>query len=624
MKRTKIKKCAAALALALLVFIPVGALGKNAQNTAGAADGRAPGVSKEEIIYVRLGADGSAGKAYVINAFELPAPGGLTDYGGYSSVVNLTTTSPISFEDGKVRVDAPAGRFYYQGNPESITLPWIFDVGYYLDGKKTTAKAVAGAEGRVEVRLSIRENPEADENAKRFAKEYALQTEITLDASRCTGISAEGATIATAGKNKLVSFIKLPGFDADYSVSMNAVDFEMAGIQISGVRLNLDVAFDTEELTGGFDEISKGADGLDAGARSLSDGARALSEGAGSLFEGLEAMRSGMDELTGGFEAMTGGGAQLLEGSQAMRDALGELLAELDGLDETSGDLTALLDSSAGVYQAIGALSDGLTALKAELDNAGASGLWQSNEDAIASLNAQIAALQSDPVANAAAIQQLTALSQLISSNQALLAGLEAGISGNGTAANPGLAAGAYALKTQYEQFDAAIRALPSMLDEITGSLAGLRDAIGLLVQNYGELHGGFSESVAGADALFNGYRLLCEGFSGLVDGAGSLSGGVSGLARGLEEFSEGTGKFAEGVGSVEPRLTERIDGLLTPFKPDKANVGSFVSAKNTDVTSVQFVMSTEAVEKTEPDKATAEGNVKKSFWKRLLALFGL
>lgn len=624
MTRIKLRKCAAAvLALMLLVLAPVGAQGADAPDTAQVPE-NAAGVSKEEIIYVALGADGSTGKAYVINAFEVSKPGELTDYGSYSSAVNLTTTDSLSFADGRVSVNAPAGRFYYQGNLDSITLPWVFDVSYYLDGKKTTAKDIAGASGQVEVRISIKENPNADESVKRFAEKYALQTEITLDASRCFDISAEGAAIATAGKNKLVSFIKLPGLDADYSVSMDAVDFKMAGIRISGVPLALDIEFDAEELAGGFDKLTQGADELAGGVRTASDGAGALSEGAKSLSEGLKTMRDGMDELLEGFGALSEGNASLLEGSQGIYEALSELNERLESLDASAADLTELVEGSAAAYQAIGAIADGLTGLKAGLDDAGASGLWQSNEAAIASLNAQIEALQADPVANAAQIEQLTALSQLISANDALLRGLLAGICGDGTATNPGLAAAANALKARYGELDDAINGLPDMLSELVGSLAGLKDAIGLIVQNYGELHGGFSESVTGTDELLVGYRRLCEGFSELVDGAVSLSVGMSGFAEGLGGLSDGADQLSKGVGSIEPMIRERIDELLAPFKADKKGVGSFVSTKNTNITGVQFVMSTAAVEKQQPDKTPPAENAKKGFWQRLLALFGL
>jgi len=623
MKRAKVRRYAAAvLALVLLVLAPVGAQVTAASDTAKEAE-NAAGVSKEEIIYVALGHDGSAGKAYVINAFEVSKPGKLTDYGSYTSVVNLTTKDPLSFTDGKVSFSAPSGRFYYQGNLDSITLPWVFDVSYYLDGEKTTAKDIAGASGRVEVRLSIRENPNADENAKRFASRYALQTQITLDASRCFDISAKGAAIATAGKNKLISYIKLPGLDADYSVSMDAVDFEMAGIQMSGVPLTLDIDFDADELAGGFDKLTQGADDLAGGVRTVNDGAMALSEGAASLSEGLKTMRNGIDELLQGLEALSEGNTSLLEGSQGICEALSELNERLESFEASSADLTELVEGSAAAYQAIGAIADGLAGLKAGLDEAGALGLWQSNEAAVALLNAQIEALKADPVGNAAQIEQLTALSQLIAANDALLRGLLAGICGDGTDANPGLAAAANALKAQYGELDDAIKGLPDMLSELIESLAGLKDAIGLIVQNYGELHGGFSESVAGTDELLGGYRRLCEGFSELVDGALSLSGGMSGLVEGLGGLSDGAGQLSKGVGSIEPMMRERIDELLEPFKADKKGVGSFVSTKNINIAGVQFVMTTAAVEKEEPEKPPVE-NVKKSFWQRLLALFGL
>ena len=50
----------------------------------------------------------------------------------------------------------------------------------------------------------------------------------------------------------------------------------------------------------------------------------------------------------------------------------------------------------------------------------------------------------------------------------------------------------------------------------------------------------------------------------------------------------------------------------------------SFVSEKNTNVESVQFVMQTDAIEVEETDEAAAAQEEKLSFWQKLLRLFGL
>ena len=59
----------------------------------------------------------------------------------------------------------------------------------------------------------------------------------------------------------------------------------------------------------------------------------------------------------------------------------------------------------------------------------------------------------------------------------------------------------------------------------------------------------------------------------------------------------------------------------VVPLNSDFEPV-SFVSAKNEKVTSVQFVIKTEAVEKEEQETKQAKPEKKKGFWDLLLELF--
>lgn len=63
---------------------------------------------------------------------------------------------------------------------------------------------------------------------------------------------------------------------------------------------------------------------------------------------------------------------------------------------------------------------------------------------------------------------------------------------------------------------------------------------------------------------------------------------------------------------------------MLESLSGGNTTVQSFVSSKNTDVSSVQFVIKTEAIEIAEPEKAAPEPPEKLNFWQKLLRLFGL
>lgn len=621
MKR-KIKHAAAVLA-ACLALAPSAAFaaGENAQAT------------KEEVVYVSLKGNGSFNKAYVVNAFDMERAGRVVDYGPYTAVSNLSTEGQITLDNGKVEFDAPKGRFYYQGNLDSAELPWRITVEYLLDGKPVSAGELAGASGALEIRIRIRDNEKAK---AAFAEHYALQTAVTLDTDLCDDIRAEGATIASAGKNKAVSFIKLPGREAGYSVFADVRDFEMPGIQISGVLLSMDMEFpDPAGLTGGLNDLQSGIADLDSGAQDLKSGAGSISAGVRELSEGLAQMKKGMEGLETGFGRLADKGPALADGSQRILDALNEINTQLSGFSVTTDGLEDLANGSTEIAEGIGSLADGLNQLSDSFDLADAgisaqtggasTSLHQANQETIEDLQAQIAALTAaDPAGNASQIQQLTQIIGLLTANDQLISGLKTGIDGNGTPENPGLAAGAAALNAQYGDFNDAIQSLAPQLAGLASGMADLQSGLAKLTSKYGGFHAGLLDYTDGASGIYAGYRQLCAGFSDIVAGSAELSDGADAFYGGMARYANGTAELRRRTSNMDVEMQKEIDALLESYLPEDFNPVSFVSDRNTNVDSVQFVMMTAGIEKAEAPETPTQAAEEPGFWERLLALFGL
>lgn len=148
----KYKKCfrrICAVLLALLVTVSALPAG-----TAYAAQN----ISKEEVVYVNLNADGSVSEVYVVNSFDLSSAGKIVDYGRYSAVRNMTTTDAVEYANELTTIAAPAGKLYYEGTLDSKVLPWKFEFRYWLDGKEYTAGDLAGKSGKLEISMQVREN----------------------------------------------------------------------------------------------------------------------------------------------------------------------------------------------------------------------------------------------------------------------------------------------------------------------------------------------------------------------------------------------------------------------------------------------------------------------------------
>ena len=95
---------------------------------------------KEEVVYATLYSDGAVQGVYVVNSFVLDEAGKIVDYGDYTALRNMTSSEELHFTDQKITIEADAGRLYYEGILDDTTLPWNFEIKYWLDGVALSAE----------------------------------------------------------------------------------------------------------------------------------------------------------------------------------------------------------------------------------------------------------------------------------------------------------------------------------------------------------------------------------------------------------------------------------------------------------------------------------------------------
>ncbi|MDR2487740.1 MAG: hypothetical protein LBD12_07220, partial [Clostridiales Family XIII bacterium] len=195
--------------------------------------GAAPAVStaaldgKEETVYGHLTAEGALEDVYVVNHFDVRRAGIVVDHGAYLSVTNLTSTASISQGADKVSLAADEGDLYYEGIPREAKLPWLFDIGYVLDGKPTDPESLGGRSGTLRISLRTTSAPGI---APAFYENYMLQVTFTLATDRASGLVATGASVVAAGGDRKVVFTVLPGEAGDIELCADVRDFQMAGM----------------------------------------------------------------------------------------------------------------------------------------------------------------------------------------------------------------------------------------------------------------------------------------------------------------------------------------------------------------------------------------------------------
>lgn len=615
---------------------------------------------KEEVIYANLTSSGDIEKIYAVNIFE---DKDIVDYGVYETVKNMNTMDKINYSNGKITIQNSEDKLYYQGIMKQNTeMPWTIKVRYKLDGIEYAPSELAGKSGKLEISISIKENKNCKKN---FFENYALQTVVQLDTNLCENIKSDEATMANVGGLKQLTYTILPGNEKDIKITSDVTDFEMSEIQVNGINLNLGLdkdSIDTSSLTGELDKLKDAVNDLDDGANELNDGAKKLDDGAVTLTDGIKTIQDGLDQLNSKSSSLTSGSSEVLS-------ALKTIQSSLNNVSTSSKDLKQLSSASTSIKSGIDSLVKGLKTVDSSIDTynsslkkAGlnsASELAQKNKQALSALgitntqrklysaytsggsqavSAELAKLAQAGDSEAvelykqvsagntdAVIQYVQAAGKLISvetllkadasyieGSSKLINGIDAQMSTS--SGQTTLMSGAVSLQTNYKKFDASIQDLVSSLNNLMANMTQLKNGINKLTDNYATLDSGIKEYTSAVNKITNGYSKVYEGALDLVSGTHSLY-------KGTTELTDGTGEFKGETSDLDSKVDDEVDSMIDNFAGGDFEVESFVSDKNTDVDSVQFVIKTEAIKKEEV-KVEEEKTEELNFWQKLLNLF--
>lgn len=601
---------------------------EKAESAAAASSDEAAVYEKTEVVYAILAADGAPKGVYVVNQFDVEAAGEVVDYGSYESVSNLTDQASIGFEDGCASFDVPKGVFYYQGNADAsdATLPWKVDVGYFLDDEPVPAEDLAGRSGALRVQVKTAPAEGVD---PAFAASYMLQITLTLNGDTTRDIEAEGAVVASAGRDRTVAFTVLPGHDADCMLAAQVTDFEMAGIQIAALPYSMAMEMpDASGMTDQMQALSDAVGQLDAGASSLADGVGLLSAGADELAGGSDEFGAGLARLSANAGNLVAASNEINAALEQVGDALGGIdLSVLDKfdlvkLDEIAASLPPLLDELADALDRLASIVDSLPA-----EYRAAYGKLAS---ALQNLSGELSSLDAGDVA---AVRAATEGTDAAASAEDLIAVYESArdvAAAYDADAFAGVGEGLESLEAldlsgSLEQAAASIRDFSDALEDFeqsggiraaVGKLNGLIDGLVKLSEQYGSFNSGLGEFASGLDELAGSYAALNSGVSDTASGIGQLDAGARELASGVSQFNAATVRIPDA-------MRTEIEALMADYDFPEFEGVSFVDSRNENTRAVQFVLTTAAVELPAPEAAEEPEEEEQTLVDRLFALFG-
>ncbi|MEG2233705.1 MAG: hypothetical protein RRZ42_03615 [Oscillospiraceae bacterium] len=620
---------------------------------------------KDETVYVNMDEAGSVRNIYVVNSFELTAPGTIADYGAYEKVTNLTDGAPAEQKGDMVTLNAPAGKISYEGQLKSKETPWNISIKYFLNGKEITPQNLGGQSGALRIVIKIRQNNSVN---KTFFEHYALQLGVTLNADRCKNIVSKDATIASAGGNKQLAFIVFPGTAPTLEVTADVTDFEMPGISANGVCMNM--SFDVDSMLSG----DSGLGGLGSAFGDLNNGTQSLLRGVKQLNSGINGLSGGASELSSGLGSLSANSASLVAGARQLVDGMFAQVSQQfsdglvkQGMPPLATPLT--LENYASVLAGMSGVTDAMrAAAKAGLQASLPPGTPLTGT-AFVLANSLFAAGSKPSAAFAAAMAKLGVAGKVqvaqgklaaLSPGDSPLAISEVGRVISTLASAAGVPGNIYydnlvsQLKTATPSLDDATCALmitiaclevdgkdislfntalanTGQMLQVAGEVAAAQKnpsagneetafLTALVMENLGGQFSQLKAQLDGIASFYNGLVQYTGGVNQVSDGASKLSGGlkeykkgVSQLYSGVKQLNDGTSQFSELENSSD-LVGDLMGGDFDPI--------SFVSPRNTTVNSVQFVMQTAAVVK--PDEAADAITETKpaTFWERIKNLF--
>lgn len=234
-----------------------------------------------------------------------------------------------------------------------------------------------------------------------------------------------------------------------------------------------------------------------------------------------------------------------------------------------------------------------------------------------------------------AQVDSLTEIVTLIQGNNGAISGTSQYLDAAGKGASD-LETGLKELNTSYKQFDEAINSLADGLSDLAVNVSTLKTGVDQIVDSYETLDTGINDYTDGVASIVVAYQQIADGTGTLVDGSSQLLDGSKTLKDGtsdlydgalklddgIKELSDGTQEFYDQTSDMDEKVQDKIDTMLDSLSGSDDEIVSFISDKNTNVQSVQFVIKTDAIEKAEVEQVTEETTEKQSFWEKLVNLF--
>jgi putative membrane protein len=341
-------------------------------------------LKKEETTYAILDADGNQEKVYVNEWLKNgTSEKKIKDYSTLSDIENTSGDEKFTKDGYNITWDADGKDIKYQGTTDE-KLPVTVDVSYYLNGKKLSAKQIAGKEGQVEIHFSYKVNSSSttlgNKGAYDISEPYVMASGLLLDNDDFSNVTVSNGRYIQQGSNSYCVGIAFPGLNDDLNISKSKLnipdtvvitadttDFHIDGtytVAMTGLFKDVNtssinsVSDRVGELTDGLDELADSSAQLVKGSRTLSNGASELYKGTKQLNAVTTEIDKEVNKYYPSFQTaitnfakseseLKSGVSKLQTGAKSLEEGLGKLSSNSAALNSASEKIQDAIFSSA-------------------------------------------------------------------------------------------------------------------------------------------------------------------------------------------------------------------------------------------------------------------------------------
>lgn len=313
----------------------------------------AEGVEKEESVYVTLDANGGAQDIVVSDWLKNSGVGTtLKDQSDLSDIQNTKGDEKFTQDGEDLSWEAGDQDIYYQGKSDK-ELPVSMEITYKLDGQEITPEELAGKSGKLEMKISYKNNSRKNIKVAGEKKEvytpFVMATGMILPVEKFSNVQVDNGQVLSEGENDIVAVYGMPGlkesldldhldFGDDVSVDLNKVtdkitDTATITADVTDFELGQTYTIATASI---FKDIDfgdlDGTEELDEKMDDLTDATTELVDGSDKIQDNLKTLDNKFDTYAKAVGTLESSVETLNDGSQKINKAAGKYTSSTDKL----------------------------------------------------------------------------------------------------------------------------------------------------------------------------------------------------------------------------------------------------------------------------------------------------